>query len=65
MDKNWRVGHKWRAMLKTRESFLIQPPLPFTPTLPNPPQSTNFAYFGPIWMKLGVEVKNGQQRSNP
>ena len=37
--------------------FLSEPPKP--PNLPNPPQSTNFANFGPIWMKLGVEVRNG------
>ena len=82
MDENWRVSHKWRAKLKTKEIFLIQPPQPPYPlprpplnhlevlTLPinrlcNQPQYTNFANFGPIWMKLGVEVKNGQQSSNP
>ena len=47
--------------------FLVQPPQPPPPPYPlcNPPQWTNFANFGPIWMKLGVEVKNGQQSSNP
>ena len=41
-----------------------QPPQPPYP-LCNPPQHTNFANFDPIWMKLGVEVENGQQSSNP
>ena len=36
-----------------------------TPLSPNPPLSTNFANFGPIWMKLGVLVKNGMQSSKP
>ena len=40
--------------------FLIRPPQPPYP-LRNPPCYTNFANFGPIWMKLGVKVKNGEQ----
>ena len=36
-----------------------------TPYPPNLPQNTNFANFGPICMKLGVEVKKGQQSSKP
>ena len=36
-----------------------------TPHPPNPPQSTNFANFGLIWMKLGVAVKNGKQSLSP
>ena len=31
---------------------------------PYSPQNTDFANFGPIWMKLAVEVKNGEQSSN-
>ena len=36
-----------------------------TPYPSNLPQKNNFANFGLIWMKFGVEVKNGQQMSNP
>jgi len=41
------------------EIFLltIRPP---QPPPPKSPQNTNFANFGPIWMKLGVEVNNEQ-----
>ena len=36
------------------------------PNHPTPlPKNTNFASFGLIWIKLGVEVNNGQQCSNP
>ena len=56
-----------KNLLGGRFFFLIRPPQPPQPPYPlrNPPQYTNFANFGPIWMKLGVEVKNGQQSSNP
>ena len=40
------------------------PPNPY-PHPPNPLQSANFANFGPIWMKLGEKVKNGEGSSNP
>ena len=40
-------------------------PLPLPPTPPNPPQCTNLANIGPIWMELGVKVKNGEESSNP
>ena len=35
------------------------------PHPPYPLQNANFANFGLIWIKLGVEVKNGQQTSSP
>ena len=35
---------------------------PTTPTIL--PQNTDFATFGPIWMKLGLGFENGQQRLN-
>ena len=56
-----------KNLLGGRFFFLIRPPQPPQPPYPlcNPPQYTNFANFGPIWMKLCVEVKNGQQSSNP
>ena len=47
--------------------FLIRPPRPPPTRYPHPPnplQSANFANFGLIWMKLGVEVKNGEQSLN-
>ena len=40
-------------------------PQPLYPHPTNPPQSTNIADFGPIWMKVGVELKNGEQSSKP
>ena len=47
-----------KNLLGGRFFFLIRPPQPPQPPYPlcNPPQYTNFANFGPIWMKLGVEV---------
>ena len=51
-----------KNLLGGRFFFLIRPPQPPYP-LRNPPQYTNFANFGPIWMKLGVEVINGEQSS--
>ena len=33
--------------------------------IPNPPQYTNFLKFGLILLKLGVEVKIGEQSLNP
>ena len=39
------------------------------PQAPYPPtkhmQLANFHNFGPIWMKLGVEVRNKEDSSNP
>ena len=56
-----------KKLLGGRFFLLIRPPQPPQPPYPlrNPPQYTNFANFGPIWMKLCVEVKNGQRSSYP
>ena len=43
---------------KLEKVFQSIHPLPPFPHPPNPLQSANFADFGPIWMKLGMEVKN-------
>ena len=43
-------SHHWRM------------PLVFLSNHSNYPTSyTNFANFDPVWMKLGVEIKNGQR----
>ena len=46
--------------------FKFNPPNPPnhpTPYPPDPLQNTNFANFGPIWMKIGVDDINGEQSS--
>ena len=51
-------------------NYFLEPIAPNQPNNPthypsNPPQNTNFANFGLIWMKLCVEVRNGEQSLNP
>ena len=58
---NGEQSPKLEKFLWSNHSY---PPTPY-PHPPNPLQSANFADFGPIWMKLRVEVKSGKQTSNP
>ena len=54
----------WSAIFFLRRKLPSIQPDHHAP-LPNPPQNSNFANFGLIWMKLGLEVKSGQQSSSP
>ena len=62
LDEIWCCRKEWRANLKSIFIFLIWSPQP--PYSPNLPQDHNFSIFGPIWMRFGVEVKNGEHSSN-
>ena len=62
-DEAFVESHEWTAKLKSRIIFLNRPSKP--PYSLDPLKNTNFANFGPIWIKLGVKVKNGEENSNP